>query len=157
MVGANDIESNFSSSQSQAQDWESAYLAATTASLVFAGSATACPSSYGTTNTNCQPVRDDNGVTKTWSQQQYYALAGGLNPTRIQAIPQIYNADMAVQWANIHATGGGKIHFLGALTAHAAEPSTLAPEHGWAALYDALSTVVSTPSLPAVTDLQVDD
>ena len=165
VVGADDIESNFAGTEMQAQQWESAYLAATAASLLFIGSATGCPTAYGMTKQNCQPVVDDNGVTKTWTQAQYYALAGGASPSRIKALPQIYTPALAVQWANIYATGGHAITFAGALTERAACPTAtspgcvfaaLPPAQGWAALWHALSTVVATPSLPVVTDLRVD-
>jgi hypothetical protein len=156
LVGANDIEAGFASSLGDAQGWESAYLDNTSANLIFTGSADGCPTTYGATGQTCQPIRDQNGVLKTWTQAQYYALAGGNDP-RIQALPQIYFDTQAVQWANIDAAGGKNIHFAGALTEHNAAcgpDCAMTPQQGWAALYHALSTIMA-PSLPAVTDLDI--
>jgi hypothetical protein len=153
LVGANDIEAGFAGSLADAQDWETAYLDNTSANLIFAGSADGCPTTYGATGQTC---------AFGWTQAQYYALAGGIDP-RIQALPQIYLSDQAAQWANIDATGGKNIHFAGALTENAACPSastsgcsfaSMTAQQGWAALYHALSTIMA-PSLPAVTDLDI--
>lgn len=155
VVGANDIEPGFASTEAQAEQWEAAFLANTSRNLIFAGSADGCPTSYGVLDGTCG---------YGWTEAQLANLAGASN-SRIRALPQIYLADQAVQWANIEATGGGSLTFAGALTENAACPSAsepgctfaaLPPAQGWAALYHAVSTVVSTPSLPALTDLQVD-
>jgi hypothetical protein len=148
VVGADDIESGFGTSKvSDALGWEAAYLKATTGPLIFNGSANGCPSAYGA-----------NGACgASWTQAQYYALAGGGNTSRIHALPQIYNSAQAAQWANIDRVGGRGILFLGALTEHASVSSQFRPSEGWAAMYHGLSTLFSTPSVPAVTDLQVDD
>lgn len=157
VVGASDIEASFGTKKvSDALGWETAYLgAATTKKLIFTGSADGCPSAYGA-----------NGACNSqWTQANYYALAGGTNPTQIQALPQIYNQAQAVQWANIDRVGGLKIVFAGALTEYAACPTATSPgctfavlpaRQGWAALWHALSTVIAAPSLPVVTDLRVD-
>ena len=159
VVGADDIEAGFASTELQAEQWETAYLlSAMTKKLIFNGSADGCPTSYGVAGTSCQSVTDDTGIQKTWTQAQYNKLAGGLDPTRIQALPQIYFTSQAVQWANIYATGGQKIVFAGALTEHASACGSfcaMTPSQGWAVLYHALSTVVATPTLPAVTDLRI--
>jgi hypothetical protein len=150
VVGANDIEAGFSSTEQEAEDWESAYLqAATTKKLIFNGSADGCPTTYGATNKSC---------AFGWTQANHYKLAGGLNPTQIQALPQIYLPEQAVQWADINATGGKKIYFVGALTERAAcgAACSMAPSEGWAALYHSLSTLVAAPSLGVVTDLRID-
>jgi hypothetical protein len=148
VVGANDIEASFFSTQQQAADWEQAYLSvATVKKLIFNGSADGCPTTYGATGQTC---------AFGWTQAQYYALAGGNDP-RIAALPQIYYDTQAVQWGNIDATGGKNIHFAGALTEHNAAcgaDCAMTPQQGWAALYHALSTVMA-PSLPAVTDLDI--
>lgn len=163
VAGADDIESGFEfgSTEAQAEQWETAYLAATDKQLRFVGSADGCPTSYGTTGTTCDPG---------WTQASYYRLSYSLNTSRIRALPQIYTEGQATQWANIAKTGGAKTGgatigwFVGALTENAACPmvqpgcsfaSQTAPQ-GWAALYHALSTVVTTPTLPYVTDLQID-
>ncbi|MGI8678042.1 MAG: hypothetical protein ACR2LX_05020 [Jatrophihabitans sp.] len=144
VVGADDIESGFAATEAQAQQWENAYLAATSAALIFNGSANGCPVAYG----------DTVGCDAGWSLADYNSLAGGSNQ-RIQALPQIYNADQAVQWANIDAVRGGSIVFAGSLSEHAIDASTLTPAQSWAALQHALSTVVPSPSLPFAADLDV--
>jgi hypothetical protein len=152
VVGANDIEQGFASTQAQAQDWETGYLAATDAGLLFTGSADGCPTAPGRPGEPCA----------YWTEQQIYDLAH--NGTRVQALPQVYTPEQAVQWANIDATGGGGIEFGGVLTESQACPSASAacptasyrPEDGWLALYRALDAVVSTPSLPEATDLRAD-
>jgi hypothetical protein len=164
LVGAIDIEAGFASTEADAQTWETDYLAAaTTKQLIFNGSADACPTTVGAVNQSCQPVKDDNGVVKTWTQAQYYALAGGTDPSQIRALPQIYVTDQATQWANIDATGGKGIVFAGALTEYAACPTasapgcgvaSLQPVQGWAALRNALSNIGVQPA-KAVTDLKV--
>jgi hypothetical protein len=156
VVGANDIEGAFSSTEAQAEQWETNYLAAaTTKQLVFNGSADGCPATYGAVNRAC---------AFGWTQANYYTLAGG-HDSRIKALPQVYLAEQAVQWANIDATGGKNLSFAGVLTERAAcststspgcDFAALPPTQGWAALYHALSTVVATPDLPAVTDLLID-
>jgi hypothetical protein len=158
VVGADDIEPDFFSTEPQAEQWEAAYLgAATTKKLIFIGSADGCPTTYGATGGTC------NGG---WTEANLNKLAGGPDPTHIKALPQIYTPAQAIQWANIYATGGHAISFAGALTENAACPTAsspgctfaaLIPMHGWAALYDALASVVATPQLPAVTDLRIDD
>jgi hypothetical protein len=154
VVGANDIEPNFFSTRAQAQGWEDAYLAATTANLIFNGSADGCSSTYGQPDRTCA-----NG----WTQQQIYDLAH--NGTRIQALPQVYNRFQAAQWANIDQTGGGGISFAGSLTEFQACPAassacpgaSFRPAEGWAALQHAISTVVRSPKIPAAVDLRVDE
>ena len=96
-----------------------------------------------------------------WTRANYVSLTRGLGPTRITALPQIYYAYQAVQWANIdisaRATGSG-IVFAGALTENASNcgpDCAMRPGQGWAALHHALSTVVLSPSVPVVTDLRV--
>jgi len=147
VVGASDIEPGFFSTQAQAQQWEAAYLAAaTTKSLIFAGSADGCPTRFGATAGTCN---------YGWTEAQLNTLAGG-HDSRIQALPQIYTSAQAAQWANIYATGGRRIVFAGALTEHAADPGQLIPQQGWARLYLALRSVQSGARLPAVVDLRID-
>jgi hypothetical protein len=158
VVGADDIEGAFFSTEAQAQAWETAYLsAATTKKLIFVGSADGCPTTFGATGKSC---------SFGWTQAQYYALAGGTNPTHIQALPQIYLPQQAVQWAGIDATGGKRISFAGALTEHAAcltagtngcGFAALPADQGWAALYLALGTLATPAPIPGiVTDLEID-
>ena len=159
LTGANDIEASFGDSPADAAAWERAYLDHTTTSnLVYTGSADNCPITFGST-VDCGPALGQSG---NWTRANYASLAHGLWPGRITALPQIYYAAQAVQWANINATAsavGGAIVFAGALTENgsACGPDcAMAPSQGWAGLYHAISTIVMTPMLPAVTDLRVD-
>ena len=144
VVGADDIESEFFSTEVQAQQWETSYLASTSAALLYNGSATGCPTSFGGTAT----------CSFGWTLAQYYALAH--NGTRIRVLPQIYNPDLAVQWANVDRTGGGALVFAGSLTEHAIDATTLSPGAGWAALRNAIASVVAVPTIPAAVDIHVD-
>jgi hypothetical protein len=154
LVGAIDIEAGFAGTEADAETWESDYLdAAATQTLIFNGSADGCPAAAGAAGA-C-----DYG----WTQAQYYALAGGANPSQIRALPQIYVTDQATQWANIDAIGGKGITFDGALTEYATCPTASAPGcafaalqplQGWAALRDTLSKIGVQPA-NAVTDLKV--
>lgn len=152
IVGANDIEPGFASTRAQAQAWEDGYLAATSANLIFNGSADGCSSTFGEPRGAC---------AYGWTQAQLFALAH--NGTRIQALPQVYDRYQAAQWANIDATGGGGLVFAGSLTEFQACPVTTKscpasyrPAEGWTALQHAISTVVRSPRIPAATDLRAD-
>jgi hypothetical protein len=153
ILGANDIEPGFASTRAQAQAWETAYLAATGAGLIFNGSADGCSSTFGETHGSC---------AYDWTQWQIYNLAH--NGTRIQALPQVYDRFQAAQWANIDATGGGGLIFAGSLTEYQACPAkssacpeaSFRPADGWTALQHAISTVVRSPRIPAATDLRAD-
>lgn len=115
MVGASDIEGGFFSTEAQAEAWEAAYLtAATTKKIIFNGSADGCPTGYGATGKTC---------AFAWTQANYYKLAGGMDPSRIQGLPQVYLPGQADQGANIDATGAKNIVFAGALTEFAACPT----------------------------------
>ena len=155
LVGANDIEANFASSEAQAEAWETAYLKKATGVLIFNGAASGCPTTPGVTKHRCSPVRDDNHIVKTWTQAQYYRLAHALSPTRIRALPQIYRSGQATQWANIDATGTKNIPFVGALTENAALPTTFTPAQGWTALCTGLERIGVAPG-KVVTDLKID-
>lgn len=159
VVGANDIESSFAGTEAQAEAWTKAYLAVDNTGnrvgpLIYNGSADGCPSTLGVVGRSC---------AYGWTQADYYALTHGLG-SRIQALPQVYNAAQPRQWANIDATGGARINFAGSLTEYAACPhvspdcagSSVRPRTGWNALRSALATVVDHPRLPAATDLDVD-
>ena len=158
VLGADDIESNFASTEAQAEQWITAYLAnAPTHNFLYIGSATGCPTTYGVTGATCA-----NG----WTQANYYAMTRGLNPSRISAMPQIYTQELAVQWGDIAMTGGTSAGIVGALTENKACPTvsspgcndlaSLTPSRGWAALYHAVSTVLTNPTLASVADLQID-
>ena len=154
VVGANDIEPGFASTWQQAHDWENAYLAATNAGLIFNGSADGCPFGFGHPGETC---------AYGWTEQQIYdPMYRG--DGRVRALPQVYTAGVGAWWANIDATGGGKIDFVGALTEYQLCPAassdcpspSFQPGQGWAALYRAVATVIDTPKIPAVTDLRAD-
>ena len=157
VVGANDIEAGFASTEAQAEQWETTYLAGTDARLVFDGSADACPTAFGATG-SCGAVTDDNNVTKTWTLAQYATLAHGKSPDRILALPQVYVPQQAWQWANITFASGGQVTFAGALTEHAADGTQFTSAQGWGALWDAISAngQFSLPAPPMATDLQAD-
>jgi hypothetical protein len=159
VVGANDIEAGFSSSEADAENWETAYLGKTSANLIYDGSLDACPTAFGATG-SCGSVSDDNGILKTWTQAQYIRLTHGLNPTRIDALPQIYYLQQAWQWANLAFASGGQIGFSGSLTEYAAvgDGSQYASEQGWGALSDALAagTQVTVAAPQSATDLRAD-
>jgi hypothetical protein len=162
VVGANDIEAGFASTEAQAEQWENAYLAyagTTQARLVYDGSLDACPTAFGATG-SCGSVSDDNGILKTWTHAQYLKLTHGLGPTRIVALPQIYVPAQAWQWANLAFASSGQLAFAGSLTERAAigDNSQFTSEQGWGALSDALA---ASPSIPvaapqSATDLRSD-
>jgi hypothetical protein len=144
LVGANDIEPDFASTQKQAQTWENAYLtAATTKTLIFNGSADGCADGFGDTNGAC---------SKGFTQQGLYNLAHN-NLGQIEAAPQVYSPSMAAQWANIDKTGGGQLRFAGALTEHALAPDTYTSANGWAALYYAVGSLTRSPQIAAASDI----
>ena len=145
VVGAVDLEAggDFDTVEANAQQWETAYLAATPARLINNGSANGCPTSWAAAATAT--------CAHGWTLAQYYALSH--SGSRIEVLPQSYTVLQPVQWAAIDRAGGGRLIFAGALTEHAVDGETLTPADAWTALRHALSTVVAAPSLPAVTDL----
>ena len=160
--GGDDIEAGFASSEADAETWIRSYLSATSADLVEHGSADGCPTTAGTIGTSCATIIDENNLAKAWTQANYYALAHGLSPGRIVALPQIYLSAQATQWANIDRTGAttsDKIDFIGVLTELAAcgPGCSLTPAAGFTALWNALrSNAVTAPALSLASDLQVD-
>lgn len=156
MAGANDIEPGFIGSPQASMDWVAGYLAATTAKFVFNGSADGCGT--GVSGTIC-----NNG----WTASVMQWVSGGASPTRIYALPQIYNHDMPWQWKYISLTGvlRGKPHLsvAGPLTewtacvAQSGGCGSLTNNDAWASLWNSLQSDsrVSQPSLPYGTDLRV--
>ena len=153
VVGADDIELGFFSTELQAQQWETAFLAtahATTSGLklIFNGSSDGCP----------QAFKSSAGCTVdgfTWTLKQIYALAH--NGTAIQALPQIYFQSQANQWANIDFAGGNAITFAGVLNETASEQLQFTPSAAYQALYISLARLFTTPPIPSlVVNLQVD-
>lgn len=158
IAGANDIEPDFTGLESEAEAWTRAFLAATSAPYVFIGAASGCPTS-GTAACNFG-----------WTRQNFYALAHGISPTRILALPQIYYAVNAQQWryiAQAGAAGADRISFLGTLSEYAACQTQgsgcdlnglLTATQSWQALRSQLSSVaaVDMQRLPVSTDLRID-
>jgi hypothetical protein len=147
IVGADDIEPGFASTQAQAQAWENAYLAAAaTKTLIFNGSADGCPDGFGDLRAPC---------SRGYTEQGLYNLAHNVqDPTyRIDVTPQIYSPSMAAQWANVDKTGGGQLTIAGTLTEHALAPRTYSAANGWAALYYAIGSITRTPHVPAASDI----
>jgi hypothetical protein len=144
IVGANDIEPDFASTQDQAQAWETAYLrAASTKTLIYNGSADGCPDGFGDIDTAC---------SKGYTQQGIYNLAHN-SSGQILVAPQVYAPSMAAQWANIDKTGGGQLSFAGALTENALAPDTYTSANGWAALYFAVGSLTRDPHIAAASDI----
>jgi hypothetical protein len=162
VAGANDIEPDFTGLESEAEAWTKAFLAATSAPYIFAGAASGCPTTGvgGTCNWS-------------WTQANLYALAHGLAPTRIVALPQIYYPQNATQWryiAQAGARGADRISFLGALTEYAACQQNLGTQYACkptgyltgpaaaAALRTALSAnaAANVQRLPVQTDVRID-
>jgi hypothetical protein len=145
VIGADDIESNFASTQAQAQAWENAYFANTNADLVFNGALNDCPTVFG----------DRSACAFGWTQKQYWQLTRHVEHgrNRTQVLPQIYFPVQAVQWANVFAHGGGGLRFIGSLTEFGADSTTYRPEQGWAALYRALQWQLVAPHVPRLVDI----
>ena len=161
VVGASDIEAGFAATEAQAAAWVTRFTVADGQPLIETGSADGCPTTLGAVNSKCQAVSIDAGPTsQTWTQANYYSLAHGLAPNRIQVLPQIYNPALAAQWANIDRTGattGDHIGFIGSLTEAATSGSgSQAIDQGWAQLFQQLSTSsLTSQSLPYAVDLGV--
>ena len=146
LVGANDIEAGFASTQDQAQAWEDSYLTAAIPGrdhLIYNGSADGCPDGFGQIRQGCA-----NG----WTQQGIYNLA--YNAGQVSVLPQIYGPSDAAKWANINKTGGNGLVFAGVLTQHQLDPSTYTPASGWTALTYAIDTLPQTGVIPAVSDIR---
>jgi len=147
IVGADDIEPDFASTQAQAQAWENAYLAAaSTKTLIFNGSADGCPDGFGALGARCSKGYTEHGLNDLAHKVSNAAY-------RIEATPQIYSPSMAAQWADIDKTGGGQLSIAGVLTEHALASNTYSSADGWAALYYAIASVTRTPHIAAASDI----
>ncbi len=138
--------------------WITAFLKATTADFVNHGAASGCPETYTTgSSQSCEGG---------WSQADYYAVSGGLDPGRISVLPQIYNSDMPQQWEAIDLVGitsnsGPKLTFAGPLTENRANTEDsgsngdLTPTQAWNQLWGQLTSSSQTTqsTLPYSTDL----
>lgn len=144
VVGANDIESQFASTEAQAEDWETAYFANTSADLIYNGALNDCPTVFG----------DRSTCAFGWTQADYGRLTRHVEQgrNRTMVLPQIYFPVQAVQWANVYAHAG-PLRFVGSLTQFASDPTTYRPAQGWAALTRALQWRVAAPGLPRAVDI----
>ncbi len=145
-------------SPAETKTWLNSFLGATTAGFVNHGAASGCPFSGGGVNIN-------GGCNAGWTQADYFALSGGIAPTRIKVLPQIYNDDMAPQWEyiDLYGTSNGmtKLNFLGPLSENRANTedsgsnSDLTPTEAWNSLWDQLrsNSMTTQTSLPISTDL----
>jgi hypothetical protein len=155
IVGADDIEPGFGAGAHATRNWMLGYLSATTAPMVFNGSAD-----------GCSPTRAMSRCNNGWRASELAWLAGGVAPNRITVLPQIYNRTMAAQWEQISRTALAHWHrplkFEGVLTENRAcgrDPScpTMPSAAAWRALWAVLHhRRATTPaSLPSQTDLDV--
>jgi hypothetical protein len=156
IAGADDIEPGFSATYTETKAWLSGYLSATTAPFVFNGSADGC--SWTTTGQRC-----NNG----WTMAGLFGLAGGMSPTKIVNLPQIYNTTMAKQWRYISLTGvlagAPRLNFGGALTEWTACQQdggcgSLTGNTAWTTMWNQLRAEpkLFITSLPYSTDLRID-
>jgi hypothetical protein len=146
VVGAADFEAGFASTEPQAETWKANFLnhvPGTDTALVFIGSADFCPKTW-TSGAACN---------FGWTYQKLYALAGG---SRTVALPQVYFGYMATEWAEIDATGGRGLQFLGSLTEFGSDDGTLTAAQGWSALRRAVASVTNTSIGTVSADLHVD-
>ena len=156
IAAADDMEPGFSASVASTEAWLTGYLGATNAPFVFNGSADGC--NWTQINGTC-----NNG----WTAAELYWLSAGAAPTRIIALPQIYNNTMALQWKFISLTGLAstkpRVNFGGPLTEFTAcqqdggSCASLTGHDAWADLWAALSSDAQTTptSLPYSTDLRI--
>ena len=154
IAGANDIEPGFRAGFGATQAWLRGYLANTSAPFVFNGSADGC--SWSKPRSRC-----GGG----WTASQLAWFAGVARPDRIIALPQVYNTQMAGQWAFISRTaalmGHRPLRIVGPLTENAAcgrDPScpTMPSAHAWAALRARFKAAhAPATSMPIRVDLDV--
>lgn len=154
VAGANDIEPGFRGGPTASRAWLRGFLRNTTAPFVFNGSAD-----------GCSPDHPMSGCDRGWTMRDLAALAGAYAPSRILALPQIYNPDMAGQWAQISRTAARLNHrplrIIGPLTetaacGHDATCPTMPSALAWRLLWRALHKAHLHPtSLPGQVDLDV--
>ncbi|MDT4947633.1 MAG: hypothetical protein QOJ37_228 [Pseudonocardiales bacterium] len=153
IAGADDVEPGFSGGPVQSRNWTRAYLANTSAPLVFNGSAD-----------GCSPSSTFSGCNNGWTARDL-AWFGIVAPSRVDFLPQIYNPTMAEQWAQISSTavrsGRRALNFVGPLTesqaCHGAPACPTMPSgSAWSALWRTLTGVRLQPrTLPVQIDLNV--
>ena len=94
----------------------------------------------------------DGGVGGIWNARQAFYVASGMRYSR--ALPEIYNARMARQWASLALTARRLYHrplrFAGVITSHHAGRGFLKPRAAHRALVDALASHMrAAPAVPA--------
>ncbi|HEY7007977.1 MAG TPA: fibronectin type III domain-containing protein [Jatrophihabitantaceae bacterium] len=151
VAGSNDIEPGFRAGPSATRAWLSGYLAGGGDRFVYGGSADGCPT-----------VRGHYTCNNGWTIYDLHWLAGGASPSRIIALPQIYNTAMPWQWQVIGSVYGQRLNFRGALTerracAQAGTCFSMTNTNAWRMLYAALrsSPVTSVYALPYGPDLRI--
>ncbi|MCL2780208.1 MAG: hypothetical protein FWD74_01720 [Actinomycetia bacterium] len=155
IAGADDMEPGFRGGVSATRSWLTGYLGATKAPFVFFGSADGC--SWTASGGAC-----NNG----WKASDLYWLGAGAAPSRIIALPQVYNATMANQWRYISITGTvarkPRINFGGELTEYTAcrqagSCASMGGNAAWKSLWAAIRTDsrTSQSAMPYSTDLRI--
>jgi hypothetical protein len=154
IAGADDMEPGFAAGPVHTRAWLRGYLAATKAKFVFNGSADGC-------STRRAWSRCNHG----WSARFLALLAGAAAPSRIIALPQIYNRAMAGQWAQISRTakldGRRPLRIVGPLTEQAAcgrhrNCPSMSSRRAWVLLHRHLQAAgVHLGVLPMQVDLDV--
>jgi hypothetical protein len=154
VAGADDIEPGFAAGPRATKRWLHAYLRHTDAPFVFNGSAD-----------GCSWTRPFSHCNRGWTARTLARLAGAAAPKRILALPQIYNRQMAGQWAQISRTARRvhhrELNIVGPLTEQRAcgrNPACPSmPSHSaWWLLHHKLHAVGLRPrSLPLQVDLDI--
>ena len=94
----------------------------------------------------------DGGVGGIWNARQAFFVAGGMRYAR--AIPEIYNHDMAKQWAELAHIARHRYHrpvqFAGVLTTHTSRNRGMKPRDAHKTLVRALARRIgsSAPDVP---------
>jgi hypothetical protein len=158
VAGANDIEPGFNGTAAQAQSWVSGYLASTSASFLFFGSADGCP--YGTAVTT-------GSCNYGWTQLQLYNIVFGTAPGRSLPLPEIYYTSQAQQWADISLAGvragTPAVPYVGPLTEVTACAQdggscySMSTAQAWSALLGSVNAYVQTrlTGMLYATDLRI--
>lgn len=151
VAGANDIEPGFSGSAAATRHWLSGFLEAGSSDFVFNGSADGCPIVHG-----------DKTCNNGWTIYDMHWLSGGASPSRMIALPQIYNTVMPWQWQVISSVHSQPLRFGGPLTEHracaqAGSCSSVVNSRAWRMLYNALRSdpLTSVHAMPYGPDLRI--
>lgn len=156
IAGADDIEPGFLAGPAATRDWLNGYLGATGQPFVFNGSADGC--NWSAPNGNC-----NNG----WTAADLYMVGAGMAPSRIVALPQIYNSTMSAQWKYISLTGvvngwpraniGGALTEVTACQQAGGGCYSMSSTGAWNTLWSDLNSDSRTAlgTLPWATDLRI--